>query len=145
MESLYKLSKHFYLLKTSTSGFVEMFPKKIVSKFLEFSASTKKRTRTLDQRKKGPVGKNEPQGLSTLPFFSSHMEENVEVIYFHFHVKSRGERGLVFVQIMFGKCTTNFYFENGKIGIKTSIANWQSLLVRNVSICLPIFVQLCFQ
>ena len=49
------------------------------------------------------------------------MEENVEVI--HFHIKSRGVQGLVFVQITYEKCTTNFYFENSKFGIKTTNGN----------------------
>ena len=49
------------------------------------------------------------------------MEDNVEVI--HFHVKSRGVQSLVFGQIMFEKCTTNLYFENGEVSIETTIAN----------------------
>ena len=49
------------------------------------------------------------------------MKDNVEVIYFH--MKSRGLQGLVVVEITFEKVTTNFYFENGEVGIKTAIAN----------------------
>ena len=52
-------------------------------------------TRTLNLRKNGPLGKTGPHGLKTLPFFSSHMNENVEVI--HFHINNRGVQGLVFV------------------------------------------------
>ena len=34
------------------------------------------RTRTLDLRKNGSIGKTEPQGLKTQPFFSRHMKDN---------------------------------------------------------------------
>ena len=44
------------------------------------------------------------------------MKENVEVI--HFHIKSWGVLGLVFVQIMFENCTLNFFFGNSEIGKK---------------------------
>ena len=60
-------------------------------------------------------------GLKTLLFVSSHLKDNFEVI--HFHKKSRGAQGLIIVQ-MFEKCTTNFYFENGKSGMKTTIINF---------------------
>ena len=50
------------------------------------------------------------------------MKDNVEVI--HFHIKSKGVQGLVLVQITFEKYTTNFYFENGEVDIKTAIANY---------------------
>ena len=63
-------------------------------------------TQTMDLRKNGPLGKSEPQGLKTLPFFSSNMKDHVEVIYFH--IKSQGMQDLVFVQ------TT---FENSSISI----------------------------
>ena len=49
------------------------------------------------------------------------MKDNVEVI--HFHIKSRGVQGFIFVEITFEKCTLNFCFENGEVGIKTTIAN----------------------
>ena len=49
------------------------------------------------------------------------MKDNVEVI--NFYIKSTGVQGLVFVQIIFENCSTNFYFQNDKIGIKTAIAN----------------------
>ena len=49
--------------------------------------------------KKGSVGKTGPQGLTTLPFSSIYMKDNVKVN--HFHVKRRGVQGLVFVQITF--------------------------------------------
>ena len=65
-----------------------------------------------------------------LLFFSNHMKDNLEVM--HFYIKSRGMQGLVFVQIWFEKCTTNFYFENGEIGIKTTITKLQPLLVYNL-------------
>ena len=55
------------------------------------------------------------------------MKDSLEVI--HFHVKSRGTQGLVFVQITFERCTINFYFEKGKVHIKTTIADLYSLLV----------------
>ena len=57
-----------------------------------------------------------------MPFVSSHIQDNVEVI--HFHIKSRGVQGLIFVQIRFEKCTTHLYFENSEVGIKTKIANF---------------------
>ena len=50
------------------------------------------------------------------------MKDNVEVIYFH--IKSRGVQGLVFAQIMFEKCTTNFYFENGELGIQRKFVSF---------------------
>ena len=56
-----------------------------------------------------------------LPFVSRHMKDTVEVIYFH--IKRRGAQGLVFVLKKFEKCTTNFYFEIGEVGIKTTITN----------------------
>ena len=43
-------------------------------------------------------------------------------------LKSRCVQGLAFVQITFEKCTTNFYFENGKVGIKMATVNLQPLL-----------------
>ena len=49
------------------------------------------------------------------------MKDNVKEI--HFHIKCRDVQGLVFDQITFEKCTTNFYFENGEVGFKTAIAN----------------------
>ena len=49
------------------------------------------------------------------------MKENVKMI--HFHITSKGVQGFAFVQITFEKCTTNFYFENGEVGIKTTIVN----------------------
>ena len=91
-------------------------------------ASSKNRTRIrLWTREKTGVTKNGPfrktglQGLKRWPFVSSYLEDNVKVI--HFHVKSRGVQSLVFGQIMFEKCTTNLYFENGEVGIETTIAN----------------------
>lgn len=49
------------------------------------------------------------------------MKDNVQVI--HFHIKNRGVQGLAFIQITFEEFTTNLYFVNGKIGIKTTNAN----------------------
>ena len=49
------------------------------------------------------------------------LKDNAEVI--HFHIKSRGLQGLVFVQIMFEKCTKNSYIENEEVGTKTTTAN----------------------
>ena len=74
-----------------------------------------------------------------LPVFSSHMKDNVDVI--RFYVKSRGEQGLLFVQIMFETNTRNFYFENGEVGRKMTIVNLQPLLPCNASACLCIFMQ----
>ena len=48
------------------------------------------------------------------------MKGNVEVIYFH--IKARGTQGLIFMQIRFAKSTTNFYFKNDKVSVKTTIA-----------------------
>ena len=56
-----------------------------------------------------------------LPFVSCHTQDNVEVI--HIHIKSRGLQGLVFVETTFEKCTTNLYFQNNEVVIKTAIAN----------------------
>ena len=67
------------------------------------------------------MGKTGPQGLKKLPFVSNLMKDNIEVI--NFYIKSTGVQGLVFVQITFENCTTNFYFQNDKIDIKTAIAN----------------------
>ena len=53
--------------------------------------------------------------MKALPFVSSHMKDSVEVILFQ--IKSRGVQGLVFVQITYEKCTTNFRFENGEISL----------------------------
>ena len=49
------------------------------------------------------------------------MKDNIGVI--HFQIKYPGVQALVFVQITFEKCTSNFYFENSKVGIKRTIAN----------------------
>ena len=66
------------------------------------------------------------------------MKDNVEVI--HFDIKVRDVQGLLFVQITFDKCTTNIYFENSKVGLKTTSANCQPLLTWNVSAYLRMFV-----
>ena len=50
------------------------------------------------------------------------MKDNARVI--HFHIKSRGVQGFVFGQIAFEKCTTNLYFENGKVAIKMIVPNF---------------------
>ena len=113
----------------------------IVSKpHLEADPGPDKKTSPL---KNGPLQKTWPQGPKTLPSFSSNMKDNVEVI--HFHVKSWGVLGFVFVQIMFENCTLNLYFENSEIGIKKTIAISQPLLAWNVSACLSIFMQPRFQ
>ena len=96
-------------------------------------------TQTMDLRKNVPLGKSEPQGLKTLPFFSSNMKDNIEVI--PIHIKSRGMQDLVFVQITFENFHLNFYFENSEIGIKKTIASLHSLFAWNVSACLRIFMQ----
>ena len=59
------------------------------------------------------------------------MEKKVEVIYFL--IKTNGVKGLVFVQITFKKCITNFYFEGGKVGIETTVDNLELVLVWNFS------------
>ena len=51
----------------------------------------------------------------------SHVKDTVEAIYFH--IKSKGGQGLIFVQIMFKMWTTNLYFENDEVGIKTTSTN----------------------
>lgn len=58
------------------------------------------------------------QGLKALGFGSCLMKENTEMI--HFHIKSRVVQDYAFVQITFGKYTTNVYFEKGKSGIKNN-------------------------
>ena len=64
--------------------------------------------------------------------------DNIEVV--HFHIKSRGVQGHVFVP-MSENCTLNLYFENGEFDIKNIIANLQPLLAWNVFACLRIFMQ----
>ena len=78
---------------------------------LSFSGLEKKQTRL----------KTGPRGLKALPFVSCHMKDKAKVI--HFHVKSGGVQSVTSVQLTFEKCTPNFYFESGKVGIKTTIAN----------------------
>ena len=56
-----------------------------------------------------------------LPFFSSNIKDNVEVI--HFHEKRSGVQGHAFVPITFENYTLNNYFGNGEFGIKKTIAN----------------------
>ena len=63
----------------------------------------------------------------------------------HFHIKSRGVQDLVFVQITFENFTSNFYFENSEVGIKTKIVNLEPLLAWNVTACLRIFIEARFQ
>ena len=51
---------------------------KLMVKLITASSKNRTRTLTLDPRKNGllknrSVGKSAPQGLETLPFFSSHM------------------------------------------------------------------------
>ena len=41
-------------------------------------------------------------------------------------------QGIVFVEITFEKYTTNFYFENGEVGIKTKTAKCVALLTLHV-------------
>ena len=67
------------------------------------------------------------------------------LILIHFHIKSKSVQGLVFVQITFEKYTTNFYFENSEVGIKTAMANLQPLLTWNLSAYLNIFMLHRFQ
>ena len=50
------------------------------------------------------------------------MKDIAEVI--HFHIKSRGVQVLVFLQWTFVKDTTNFCFENGEVGKKTTITKF---------------------
>ena len=45
------------------------------------------------------------------------------------------------MQITFEKCTTNFYFENGKVSIKTATSTLQPLLDWDLTACLHIFMQ----
>ena len=59
------------------------------------------------------------------------MKDSVEVI--NFHINSRGVQGLVFVQIKFEKCTTNFYSEIDKVSVKMVTSNLEPLLAWNVS------------
>ena len=75
----------------------------------------------MEPLKNGPVGRSRPQGLKILSYVSIHIKDKVEVI--HFHIKRRGVQSLVFAKITFEKCTTNFYFQNDKVGIKTTTAN----------------------
>lgn len=77
-----------------------------------------------------------------MPYFSSHMKDNDEVI--HFYIKSRDVQGLVFRQITFKKWTLNFYFENRETGTKPINANLQSSLAWNVFECLQTFIPPCF-
>ena len=104
--------------------------------------------RTLDLRKNGLTikrirSKNQTSRSKTLSFVSCHMKYNVEVLYFQ--IKSRDVESLVFVQITFERCTINFYFKNGEVSVKTTIANLQPLLVWNISACLRIFMRPRFQ
>ena len=71
------------------------------------------------------------------------MKDNVKVI--HFHIKGRGVQDLAFVQITFEKYTTNFYFQNSQVGIKTKIGNLQPFLISNVFAYLYILIQPRFQ
>ena len=66
-----------------------------------------------------------------LPFVSICIKDIGEMI--HFHIKYTGVQGLVSVEITSGKCTINFSYENGEVGIKTSIVNLLPLLAANVS------------
>ena len=74
-------------------------------------------TRTLDLRKNEPVWKTGPQDLKALSFVSCHKKDNAEVI--HYNIKNRGAQGLV--QIMYEKCITDLYFENGRADIKQQL------------------------
>ena len=100
--------------------YIKVFAEKALSK-----TRTRTLTRTLNLREKNPL-KNEPvqktgrQGLKTLPFDPCHIEENV--------IKTSVEV-LIFVQKTFEECIANACFENGKVVIKTTIANLQLLLV----------------
>ena len=111
----------------------------------KFWASSKNRNPigTQDLRKNGLLEKTGPQGLQMLPFFSSNIKYNVKVI--HFHVKRRGVKGHVLVPITFENCILNFFFENGKFGIKKTNANLQPLLAWNVYVCLRTFMQPRFE
>ena len=57
------------------------------------------------------------------------------------YMYSRDVQGFVFAQITFKKCTTNFYFQNGKVDIKTVIANLSPVFAFNFLACLGIFMQ----
>ena len=90
---------------------------------------------------KNKLPKNGPQGLIIFPFFSSHMKD-IEMIDFLIKV---GVQGLVSLQIKFEKCNTSFYFKYGEDGIKMMIANLQSSLAWNISVCLSTFMLPHFQ
>ena len=98
--------------------YTKVFAEKALSK-----NRTRILTRTLDLRKNplknGPVQKTGRQGLKTLPFVPCHIEDNV--------IKTKSVEELIFVQITFEECMANVCFENGKVGIKTTIANLQLL------------------
>ena len=61
------------------------------------------------------------------------------------NIKYRSVQGHIFVQITLENSTLNFFFENGQIGIKKTIAILQPLIAWNVSACSRIFVQLPFK
>ena len=61
-------------------------------------------------KKKQTHWKNLSSRTKTLPVVSCIMKDKVEVI--HFHIQNRGVQSLIFVQIKFGKCTTNFHLQN---------------------------------
>ena len=99
--------------------YIKVFAEKALSK-----NRTRTLTRTLDLKKKnllknGPVKKTGRQGLKTLAFVLCHIGDNV--------MKTKSVEELIFVQITFEECMANVCFENGKVGIKTTIANLQLL------------------
>lgn len=68
--------------------------------------------------------------------------KDIEMIDFRIKV---GVQGLVSLQIKFEKCNTSFYFKYGEDGIKMMIANLQSSLAWNISVCLSTFMLPHFQ
>ena len=70
---------------------------------------------TLELKKNGASKKMACLKKSTsrtniLQIVSGHMKGNAKLIYFL--MKSRGEQGIVVIQITFEKCTASFYFQN---------------------------------
>lgn len=72
----------------------------------------------MEPLKNGPVGRSRPQGLKILSYVSIHIKDKVEVI--HFPIKRRGVQSLVFAQITFEKCSSNFLSKKGEVGVKTT-------------------------
>ena len=90
--------------------------------------------------KNRPVGKTGFKRMKTLSFVSRKCWKKMSKWIISIQ-KVAVCKALLSSKNTFENCTTNFYFEHGKVGIKTENANLSPILAWNVFACLRIFMK----